>query len=658
MTFYQGKQMKHFVLGTAGHVDHGKTALIKALTGIDTDRLKEEKERGITIELGFASLTLPSGQTLGIVDVPGHEKFIKNMVSGASGIDFVMMVIAADEGIMPQTKEHLNICSVLGISKGIIALTKIDLVEKDWLKLVQSEIIEFLQGTFLEGAPIVPVSAIKQEGLTHLIEALEATTSHINEKTDDGIFRLPVDRVFTMKGFGTVVTGTLVSDHIKTGDDIQILPQNITTSEEIEILPEYITTRIRGIQVHNQTVEEARSGQRTAINLQGIEKSVIERGDVLVCPQTVWPSLRLDVLVEFLASNSKNLKNRALVRLHTGTSEIIARIILLEKDELAPGQKNFAQLVLSDKDVVVSGDHFVLRSYSPITTIGGGQIIDPLPDKHKRLNDKIIEELNLLQKGTLAEKIPVILERAGFTGINLRCMAFRLGINAKKIREALENLFSGKKAFLLDNDDTTVISANFFHQFEELLIKNISAYHKKYSLKEGISREELKASSGNKISSKLFNMAINSLNKNGVIVSDKDNVHLTGYQVEFSEELDSLRRDIAGVYNDAGLTPSSLTEVMNKFKNQKTKAQSIIKLMLKEGDLIQINEELCFARETLEKLRNNYKAQLIKDGKATPANFKDLTGLSRKYIIPLMEYFDMSRLTVRVGDHRILREKI
>ena len=566
--------MKHFVLGTAGHVDHGKTALIKALTGIDTDRLKEEKERGITIELGFASLTLPSGQTLGIVDVPGHEKFIKNMVSGAAGIDLVMMVIAADEGIMPQTKEHLNICSVLGISKGIIALTKIDLVEKDWLKLVQSEIIEFLRGTFLEGAPIVPVSAIKQEGLTDLTRALETATSHINEKTDDGIFRLPVDRVFTMKGFGTVVTGTLISDHIKTGDDIQILPQNITT-------------RIRGIQVHNQTVEEARSGQRTAINLQGIEKSAIERGDVLVRPQTVWPSQRLDVLVEFLASNSKNLKNRALVRLHTGTSEIIARIILLQKDELAPGQKNFAQLVLSEKDVVVSGDHFVLRSYSPITTIGGGQIIDPLPEKHKRLNDKIIEELNLLQKGTLTEKIPVILERAGFTGINLRCLAFRLGINAKKIRETLENLFSGKKALLLDNDDTTVISANFFHQSEELIIKNISAYHKKYSLKEGISREELKTSSGNIISSKLFNMAINSLNKNGVIVSDKDNVHLTGYQVEFSEELDTLRRDIAGVYNDAGLTPSSLTEVMNKFENQKTKAQSIIKLMLNEGDLIQ-----------------------------------------------------------------------
>ena len=637
--------MKHFVLGTAGHVDHGKTALIKAITGVDTDRLKEEKQRGITIELGFASLTLPSGQTLGIVDVPGHEKFIKNMVSGAAGIDLVMMVIAADEGIMPQTEEHLNICSLLGISRGIIALTKIDLVEKDWLNLVQAEITNFLQGTFLEGAPIVPVSAIKQEGLTDLIKELDAVTGQITEKTDDGIFRLPVDRVFTMKGFGTVVTGTLVSDHIKTGDEIQILPENITA-------------RIRGIQVHNQAVEEAWAGQRTAINLQGTEKSAINRGDVLVRPQTVWPSQRLDVFVEFLASNSKSLKNRTLVRLHTGTSEIIARIILLEKDELAPGQKEFAQLVLSDKDVVVSGDHFVLRSYSPMTTIGGGQIIDPLPAKHKRLNNKIIEELNLLQKGPLTEKIPVILERAGFTGINLRCLSFRLGINAKKIREALEILFSGKKAFLLDKDNTTVISANFFHQFEELIIKNITAYHKKNPLKEGISREELKASSGNFVSPKLFNIVMNSLDKKGTVVSDKDNVRLAGHQVEFSGELDSLRREITGIYKDTGLTPSSLTEVMNKFKNQKTKVQSIIKLMLKEGDLIQINEELCFARETLEKLRNNYKAQLIKDGKATPASFKDLTGLSRKYVIPLMEYFDMDKLTVRVGDHRILREKI
>ncbi|HBI47496.1 MAG TPA: selenocysteine-specific translation elongation factor [Smithella sp.] len=636
--------MKHFVLGTAGHVDHGKTALIKALTGVDTDRLKEEKKRGITIELGFASLALPSGQTLGIVDVPGHEKFIKNMVSGAAGIDLVMMVIAADEGIMPQTKEHLSICSLLGISQGIVALTKIDLVEKDWLDLVKSEITEFFQGSFLEGTPIVPVSAIKQEGLTDLIAAIDATVSKINEKADDGIFRLPVDRVFTMKGFGTVVTGTLVSDHIK-------------TSEEIEILPENINARIRGIQVHNQPVEEAWAGQRTAINLQGVEKSTIERGNVLVRPKTIRPSQRLDIFVEFLSSNSKNLKNRALVRLHTGTSEIITRITLLDKDELAPGQKAFAQLVLANKDVIVAGDRFVLRSYSPVTTIGGGQIIDPLPTKHKRQNEKVIADLNILQSGSLAEKISVIMERTVFSGINLHGLNFRLGINIKKIREALEGLLSAKKAILLDSEDTTVISAYFYNQLEELIGKNLATYHQKNPLQVGISKEQLKETLGRAISVKLFNLALKNLGKKEIIVSDKDNVRMAGYHVELAGDLDFLRHKIAMIYSEAGLTPPSLTDVINGFKDQKTKAQSIIKLMLKDGDLIKINEEMCFSSGALSKLRDDYKAMLVKDGKATPATFKDLTGLSRKYIIPLMEYFDVNKLTVRVDDHRILREQ-
>jgi selenocysteine-specific elongation factor len=636
--------MKSFVLGTAGHVDHGKTSLIKALTGVDTDRLKEEKQRGITIELGFASIDLPSGQKLGIVDVPGHEKFIKNMVAGAAGIDLVMMVIAADEGVMPQTREHLHICSLLGISNGLVALTKTDMVEKDWLDLVQSEVAEFLEGTFLEGAPVIPVSAVTEEGLPNLIQALDKIVGKLAEKMDDGIFRLPIDRVFTMKGFGTVVTGSLVSDHIKTGEEVLILPENIAA-------------RIRGIQVHNQSVEEAWAGQRTAINLQGIEKSIINRGNVLVRPQTVWPTQRLDVFVEYLASNPKSLKNRTLVRLHTGTSEIISRIILLEQDELPPGQKGFAQLILSDEDVVVAGDHFVLRSYSPITTIGGGQIIDPLPKKHKRLNDKIIADLDLLQTGGLQERISVILERTGFTGINLPRLAFRLGVKAKKVREALENLFSGKKAFLLDSDDTTVISARFFQQTEEAIIRIITDYHKNNPLKAGISKEELKVSLEKAVPPKLFNIVLGSLNKKGTIVSDKDNVRLAKHQVELAGDLDSLRRDIDKIYKEAGLTPPFLKEVIAQFDAQKAKAQSIINLMLKEGDLTKINEELCFASEILNKLRSDYKAMLIKDGKATPASFKELTGLSRKYIIPLMEYFDMNKLTVRVGDHRILREK-
>ncbi|MHB8137287.1 MAG: selenocysteine-specific translation elongation factor [Smithellaceae bacterium] len=636
--------MQHFVLGTAGHVDHGKTSLIKALTGIDTDRLKEEKERGITIELGFASLGLPSGYELGIVDVPGHEKFIKHMVAGAAGIDLVLMVIAADEGVMPQTREHLQICSLLGITTGLIALTKIDLVEKDWLELVRSEILDYLKGTFLENAPIVPVSAVKETGVQELLACLDKTAGQLSEKTDDGIFRLPVDRIFTMKGFGTVVTGTLISDRIKVGEDIQILPENISA-------------RIRGIQVHNKPVEEAFSGQRTALNLQGIEKSTLERGNVLVRPQTVWPTQRLDVFFEYLASNTRKLKNRALVRLHTGTTEIMTRIVFLDKDELSPGENSFAQLILVSEDVVVAGDHFVLRSYSPVTTIGGGVILDPLPGKHKRKNEKVLDDLKTLKSGSLPEKISVLLVRAGFAGINIRSLAFRLGVNVKKIREALEKLFSNRQAILLSSDDATAISVHLYSQLEELIMKSLADYHKKNHLKEGISKEELKAAMAATVSVKLFNMILANLGKKDVIVSDKDNVRLASHQVLLAGEEDALRQSIASTYVQAGLTPPSLPDVINSFKDQKTKVQTIIKLMLKDGELIKINEDLCFARAALDKLRDDYRAQLARDGQATPATFKELTGLSRKYIIPLMEYFDASKLTVRVEDHRILREK-
>jgi selenocysteine-specific elongation factor len=636
--------MQHFVLGTAGHVDHGKTSLIKALTGTDTDRLKEEKERGITIELGFASLALPCGHTLGIVDVPGHEKFIKHMVAGAAGIDLVLMVIAADEGIMPQTKEHLQICSLLGITTGLVALTKIDLVEKEWLELVRSEITDYLQDTFLAEAPIVPVSAVKETGIPELLAETDKIVSRLQEKNDDGIFRLPVDRIFTMKGFGTVVTGTLISDKIKVGEDVQILPENIST-------------RIRGIQVHNQPTEEAFSGQRTALNLQGIDKATLARGNVLVRPQTLRPTKRLDVFFEYLASNTRKLKNRSLVRLHTGTTEIMTRIVLLNADELSPGEKSFAQLILADEDVVVAGDHFVLRSYSPVTTIGGGRILDPLPGKHKRKNKKILDDLQILQSGALPEKISVLLERAGFNGINVRSLAFRLGIHVKKIREALEKLFSDRQAILLSGDDTTALSSHLYAQLEDLLMKSLADYHQNNPLKEGISKEELKAALAGTVSAKLFNMVLASLGKRNLIASDKDNVRLASHLVQLAGEEDTLRRSIASTYTQAGLTPPSLADVLNGFKDRKIKAQSIVKLMIKDGELIKINEDLCFTGEALTRLREEYKAQLVRDGQATPATFKDLTGLSRKYIIPLMEYFDTSKLTVRVGDHRILREK-
>ncbi len=636
--------MRHVVLGTAGHVDHGKTALIKALTGTDTDRLKEEKERGITIELGFASLKLPSGKTLGIVDVPGHEKFIKHMVSGAAGIDLVMMIIAADESIMPQTKEHLHICSLLGIRSGLVALTKIDMVENDWLELVKTEIQDFLKGTFLEGVPVIPVSALKQKGIDELTAALDTVVQNIPEKNDCGIFRLPVDRVFTMKGFGTVVTGTLISDSISVGEDVLILPEEISA-------------RIRGIQVHNQPTQEATAGQRTAINLQGIEKESLQRGDVLARPGTVVPTTRLDVFIEYLKNNAKSLKNRTLARLHTGASEIIARVILIEKDELAPGEKGFAQLILEKKDVVVTGDRFVLRSYSPITTIGGGLIIDPLPPKHKRLNKKVIEELATLLNGTLPKKIEVILERAGFAGTNLRHLVFRLGTNAKNIKEELQSILSQKSALITDKEETNIISASFYEKLAQSAAEIISQYQKKNPLREGISKEELKASLGRDISPKLFFMLLQNLTANKTIEVDKETVRLFGHKVTLADDLNSIRQAILKIYNEAGLTPPSFKDVINNFQDKKTEAQNIIKLLLKEGSLIKINEELIFTREALDNLRKNYKALLVKEGKATPVSFKELTGLSRKYIIPLMEYFDTDKLTMRVGDHRILRGK-
>ncbi len=637
--------MQHFVLGTAGHVDHGKTSLIKSLTGTDTDRLKEEKERGITIELGFASLTLPSGATLGVVDVPGHEKFIKHMVAGAAGIDLVLMVIAADEGVMPQTKEHLHICSLLGIKTGLVALTKTDLVEPEWLELVHTEIAEYLADTFLAGAPIVPVSAVAQTGLETLAAQIDQIVKNIREKSGDGIFRLPVDRIFSMKGFGTVVTGTLISDKIKVGEDIVILPENISA-------------RIRGLQVHNAAVEEAFSGQRTAVNLQGIEKSTLNRGNVLVRPQTVWTTQRLDVAFEYLPSNTRKLKNRALVRLHNGTAEIMTRILLLDADELSPGDKCFAQLLLAEEDVVVGGDHFVLRSYSPVTTIGGGRILDPLAQKIKRKNVSILDDLSVLARGTLFEKMAVILKRAGFTGVTPAALAFRLGEHVKKIREALNTLYSSHQAVLLSGDDPAALSAPLFAELKDLLVKRLTAYHLEHPLKEGVSKEELKAALQDTVSSRLFNMVLADLVKKEILASDRDTVRLATHSVQLAGEEDALRNTLAEMYAKAGLTPPSLSEVLNGFGPQKAKAQTIVRLMLKEGALIKINEELCFDGPALERLREDYKAMLIRDGLATPATFKDLTGLSRKYIIALMEYFDVNKLTVRVGDHRVLREKI
>jgi selenocysteine-specific elongation factor len=396
--------MKQIILGTAGHIDHGKTSLIKALTGIDTDRLKEEKRRGITIELGFAHLELPSGQVLGIVDVPGHEKFVKNMVAGATGIDLVALIIAADEGVMPQTTEHLEICQLLNIQHGLVVLTKIDMVEPEWLELVREDVTDFLSDTFLAPAPLIEVSSLTGEGLKEMVQVIDTLVQEIPERDAGNFFRLPIDRVFTMKGFGTVVTGTSISGRIQTGDEVTIYPQGISS-------------RIRGIQVHNREADQVRAGLRTAINLQGVEKAQIQRGHVLAAKDSLRSTYMLDVLLELIPSAPRKLKNRARVRFHTGTSEIISTVILLDRDELEQGENCFAQIRLDQPTALLQHDRYILRSYSPVRAMGGGEILNALPLKKKRFSEAALSELKLLNTGDLQERTEQFIRMGSFQGL-------------------------------------------------------------------------------------------------------------------------------------------------------------------------------------------------------------------------------------------------
>ncbi|RLC28530.1 MAG: selenocysteine-specific translation elongation factor, partial [Deltaproteobacteria bacterium] len=425
--------MKQIILGTAGHIDHGKTSLIKALTGIDTDRLKEEKQRGITIELGFAHFELPGGQVIGIVDVPGHEKFVKNMVAGATGIDLVALVIAADEGVMPQTKEHLEICQLLDIRHGLVILTKIDMVDADWMELVREDVREYLSGTFLADAPVVEVSSVTGRGLPELTRTLETLAAEVPEKDIGHIFRIPVDRVFTMKGFGTVITGTSISGRIQTGDEITIYPQGLNA-------------KIRGLQVHNREVDRVRAGLRTAVNLQGVEKAVIRRGDVLATKEALRVTYMVDVRLDLLDSAPRKLKNRARVRFHSGTSEIMARVVLLDREELMPGESCFAQVRLDEPTAVLKDDRFVIRSYSPVRTIGGGAVLNALPGrKKKRYSDAVMSQMNVLHTGGLSELIELFVSLGRFEGIEQGELPFLTNTGRKKLDEALRSLMARKR---------------------------------------------------------------------------------------------------------------------------------------------------------------------------------------------------------------------
>ncbi|MCK9274920.1 MAG: selenocysteine-specific translation elongation factor [Syntrophales bacterium] len=635
--------MKHIVLGTAGHVDHGKTALVKALTNIDTDRLKEEKERGITIELGFASFKLDEELIVGIVDVPGHEKFVKNMVAGAAGIDLVVMVIAADEGIMPQTREHLDICQLLGIKYGLVALTKTDIVEDEWLDLVTDDIHHFLRGTFLEGAPVIPLSAITGNGLEAFVEALKSIAISAEEKRHSDFLRLPVDRVFTMRGFGTVVTGTLISGTVRTGDTVVILPSDTRT-------------KVRGIQIHNKSSVFADAGYRTAINFQGVEKAAINRGDVVTHQGIFEPSQRMDVYIRHLPHSKKKLKHRAPVRFHTGTTEIMSRVILLDRKELAPGEEAYGQILLETPTIGISQDRFVLRSYSPVTTIGGGEIIDPVAVKIKKFSDPALLEFMKLHRGSKEEKTKIILDRSGIRGISISRLATRTGIRLSDQNHIIEDMLAKKEAILIDKEERRAITASVYKKLIDQMLVIIRDYHKKHPLKKGLAKEELRIRLGNDVHQKLFSRALNDLETGKVLITDKDILYDASHNVNLDGELGSLKEKILDMYKKSGLTPPSTKEVIENFENQNKECRNVLNVLLNEGLLVKLNEDMIFSKQSLESLRADYKEMLLREGKSSPSDFKEMTGLSRKYIIPLMEFYDKNNLTIRVGNQRVLRE--
>jgi len=636
--------MKQIILGTAGHIDHGKTSLIKAVTGINTDRLKEEQIRGITIELGFAHMELPGGERIGIVDVPGHEKFVKNMVAGATGIDMVAMIIAADEGVMPQTREHLEICALLGIRHGLVVLTKNDLVDEEWLELVTEDVSQFVKGTFLEGKALVPVSCVTGKGLPEFVKAVDELTAVIPPRSSAGIFRLPVDRVFTMKGFGTVITGTLISGRVQVGDTIMIYPSGITS-------------KVRGIQVHNESVNEAGAGMRTAVNFQGLEKASVSRGQVLSMPDMLVPSYMLDVSLNFLHSNKKAVRNRTRVRFHAGTGEIPGILILPDREELLPGETAAVQLRLDSPVALVRDDRFVIRSYSPVRTVGGGYVLNPAPPKHKRFKPEVIEGLRTLSEGKPEEIISYHIDASDYRGLSFSDLRIMTSLPEKQLDQTLQGLLSKRTVIQADKENRIYIHSRGFEKIKKETHEYLDAYHKANPLKPGMSREELRSKFPSEMSTKLFTLILNQLIKDKEIVLEEDTVRLAAYTVSLQADQADVREKILDAYIKGGLTPPYFKELDKTLGIDSAQAYDVLMLLTDEGKIIKVKEDLYFHADAVNNLKEKTIAFLTANEDMSAPQFKDIAGVSRKFLIPLLEYFDSKHLTIRVGDIRKLRKK-
>ncbi|MGE5673370.1 MAG: selenocysteine-specific translation elongation factor [Mycobacterium leprae] len=624
--------MKHLIIGTAGHVDHGKSALIRALTGVETDRFPEEKERGISIDIGFAQFKLPTGRNAAVIDVPGHERFIKNMLAGITGIDLVLLVVAADEGVMPQTQEHLDILRLLEIKKGIIVLTKKDLVDDDLLELVQEDVRTAVKGTFLEKAPMLAISSVTGEGLPALVQTLDSMLAETEAKDVTAFVRLPVDRSFVRPGFGTVVTGTLVGGTIREGDKLELLPLGLEV-------------RVRGLQVHGEKTERAEAGQRVAVNLAGIERSDVKRGHVLCAPGFLRATDSIATRLHLLHSWPKAMKHGVRVHLHTGSSEVLARVLLLDRDELQPGESAYVQIKTEEPLVVGRGDHYIIRSYSPVHTMGGGVVVEPHAQYKKSQGQQAIAELKVKETGGLAGVLAETLAKAGILPITTAELAKRSGIPPETIAAEMPHLASDVRQL----DAGLLIHRKGFGAFLAQVVEVLDAFYRQYPLRQGPAKEEVRRKLG--VGGKEFTALLSAAATAGELAVEHERVARPNHTPTLSPAQVKLADEISRTAQAGGFNPPSVAELKERFKAKET--DEVVVYLIEQGRCVRLGEDLVMDAQMLNEAANRTREHLRANGKITVAEFRDLVGTTRKYALPLLEWMDEQKITRRSGDERL-----
>ena len=630
--------MKHVIIGTAGHVDHGKTCLIKALTGIDTDRLKEEKKRGITIELGFAHMDLSNGQRVGIVDVPGHEKFVRNMLAGAGGLDICMLIVAADEGIMPQTVEHLDILSILGIKHGVVVITKADLVEPEFTELVAEDVKELTQGTFLENAPIIPVSAYTGQGLDELKEELVKLCVSLPERSEEGQFRLPIDRVFSLKGFGTIVTGTLMEGKLKKDQHIVLYPEN----EPV---------KVRILQVHSKDAEVAYAGQRVAVNVPDRKKEDILRGDILATADSLYPTMMVDVKLEVLKHTERSIKHGSRVHVYHGTKELLGKVALMGRDELKAGESDYAQLRLEESTALRKGDHFVLRFYSPVETIGGGVVLDACPKKHRKNDKKAYHTFEIKEHGTGEEQLELAyLEHQG-EFYSLKELMNKCSLDRSKTRNQLKKLVENKKMISLY--DEVYIHSEELKTYEKRVTQFLDHFHKEYPLKEGMGIQEVR-SRLNLEQSKVTEAILDILKQNKVIKEEQGMVSKYRFKVVVKDDEDAMMKEIVEQYLNFGFAPLATDLYLKEHAKQK-KFKAVFTSLLNKKTLIRLDDQYCLHKDFYEKAQAVFRELAAEKDIVALGEYRENLGCSRRVAVPILEHFDKNGFTVKTEEGRKLK---